>query len=55
MDQRTASTYKGAVLVLRRCNTAAVNLHLAEIAQALEPDAHAVLLVDQRDGTCRIG
>ena len=41
-DQRTASTYifgaicpaegKGAGLVLPRCNTAAMNLHLAEIA-----------------------
>src|SRR5215831_18179589 len=41
-DQRTASTYifgaicpalgKGAALVLPRCNTAAMNLHLAEIA-----------------------
>ena len=56
-DQRTASTYifgaicpalgKGAALVLPRCNTAAMNLHLAEIAQAIEPGAHAVLLVDQ--------
>ena len=45
-DQRTASTYilgvicpalKGAVLVLSRCNTIAMNLHLAEIAQAIEP------------------
>jgi hypothetical protein len=33
----------------------AMNLHLAEIAQAIEPGAHAVLLVDQADGTCRIG
>src|SRR5947208_8379233 len=56
-DQRTASTYifgaicpalgKGAALVLPRCNTAAMNLHLAEIAQAVAPEAHAVLLVDQ--------
>src|SRR5689334_17433427 len=56
-DQRTASTYifgaicpalgKGAALVLPRCNTAAMNLHLPEIAQAIGPGAHAVLLVDQ--------
>jgi transposase len=29
------------------CNTATMNLHLAEIAQAVSPGAHAVLLVDQ--------
>jgi transposase len=56
-DQRTASTYlfgaicpqagKGAGLVLPRCNVAAMNLHLAEIATAVAPGAHAVLLVDQ--------
>lgn len=56
-DQRTASTYifgaicpaqgKAAALVLPRCNTAAMNLHLAEIAQAVAPGAHAALLVDQ--------
>ena len=46
-DQRTASTYifgaicpkdgKGAALVLPRCNIAAMNLHLAEIAMAVAP------------------
>ena len=56
-DQRTASTYifgaicptlgKGAALVLPRCDTAAMNLHLAEIAMAVAPGAHAVLLLDQ--------
>lgn len=56
-DQRTASTYifgaicpaygKGAALVLPRCNTAAMSRHLAEIATAVAPGAHAVLLVDQ--------
>jgi hypothetical protein len=56
-DQRTASTYvfgaicpalgKGAALVLPRCNTAAMNLHLTEIAATVEPGAHAVLLLDQ--------
>jgi hypothetical protein len=56
-DQRTASTYifgaicpkqgKGAALILPFCNTEAMNLHLAEIAKAVAPGAHAVLLVDQ--------
>ncbi len=56
-DQRTASTYifgaicprqgKGAALVLPRCNTVAMSLHLAEIAAAVAPGAHAVLLMDQ--------
>jgi len=55
-DQRTASTYifgaicpregKGAALVLPHCNTEAMSLHLAEIATAIAPRAHAVLLVD---------
>jgi DDE superfamily endonuclease len=56
-DQRTKSSYifgaicpitgKGAALVLPRCNTAAMSLHLAEIAIAVAPGAHAVLLMDQ--------
>jgi len=56
-DQRTASTYifgavcpkrgKGAALILPACNTEAMNLQLAEIAAAVAPAAHAVLLVDQ--------
>ncbi|MCJ7787216.1 MAG: IS630 family transposase [Methyloceanibacter sp.] len=56
-DQRTASTYifgavcpkqgKGAALILPACNTEAMNLHLAEIAEMVAPGAHAVLLVDQ--------
>ncbi len=56
-DQRTASAYifgvicpkdgKGAALVMPRCNTEAMNLHLAEIATQIVPGAHAVLLVDQ--------
>ena len=33
--------------MLPRCNTAAMNLHLAEIAAACRPRAHAVLLLDQ--------
>ena len=55
-DQRTASTYifgavcpkegKGAALILPTCNTEAMNLTL-EIAAAVAPGAHAVLLVDQ--------
>ncbi len=56
-DQRTASTYifgaicpsqgKGAALVLPRCNIIAMSLHLAEIATAVAPGAHVVLLMDQ--------
>src|SRR5262245_24381246 len=50
-DQRTASTYifgavcpkegKGAALILPASNTEAMNLHLAEIAAAVAPAAHA--------------
>jgi hypothetical protein len=52
-DQRTASSYifgaicpwlgKAAAVVLPRCNIAAMNLHLAEMATAVAPGAHAVL------------
>ena len=55
--QRTASAYtfgaicprdgKGAALVMPRCDTEAMNLHLAEIATQIAPGAHAALLVDQ--------
>jgi len=38
---------KAAGLVLPRCNIAAINLHLAEMATAVAPGAHAVLLLDQ--------
>jgi hypothetical protein len=56
-DQRTQSAYifgaicpaegKGAGLVLPRCDTEAMSLHLAEISQAVSPGAHAVLLLDR--------
>ena len=56
-DQRTQSTYifgaicpakgKAAGLVLPRCTTEAMTLHLKEIARAVAPGAHAVLLLDQ--------
>lgn len=56
-DLRTASTYifgaicpktgKGAALVLPRCNTEAMNRHLAEITLSVATGAHAVLLLDQ--------
>ncbi len=56
-DQRTASADifgaiypaegKGAGLVLRRCTTAAMTLPLAEIAQAVAPGAHAIVLLDK--------
>ena len=38
---------KGAALILPACNSEAMNLHLAEIAKAGAPAAHAILLVDQ--------
>ena len=56
-DQRTASAYifgaicpkegKAAGLVLPRCDTEAMGLQLAEVAAAVAPGAHAVLLLDQ--------
>lgn len=56
-DQRTKSAYifgaicpkagKGAALVMPRCDTDAMNLHLIEISKAVAPGAHAVLLLDQ--------
>src|SRR6516165_2877385 len=56
-DQRTASAYifgaicpkdgKGAALVMPRCDTEAMSLHLAEIATQIAPGAHAILLLDQ--------
>lgn len=33
--------------MLPSCNTAAMNLHLAEISNAVAPGAHAVLVMDQ--------
>jgi putative transposase len=56
-DQRTQSAYifgalcpaagKAAGLVLPRCNTQAMALHLEEISQAVAPGAQAVVLLDQ--------
>lgn len=56
-DQRYASAYlfgavcpreaKGAALVLPVCNSAAMTLHLAEIATMVSPGRHAVVLLDQ--------
>ena len=56
-DQRTTSAHiygaicpaegKGAALVLPRCNTEGMTLHLAEISAAVAPGAHAVLILDQ--------
>ena len=56
-DQRTSSVYifgaicpqqgKGAALVLPRCDTQAMGLHLAEVAQAVAPGAHGVMLMDR--------
>ncbi len=56
-DQRTSSAYiygeicpakgKGAALVLPRCNTEGMSLHLIEIAAMVAPGAHAVVILDQ--------
>src|SRR3954453_24259265 len=56
-DQRTSSVYifvaicpqqgKGAALVLPRCDTQAMSLHRAEVAQAVAPGAHGVMLMDR--------
>ena len=37
----------GPGLVMPRCTAEAMNLHLAEIAQAVAPGSHAVLMLDQ--------
>src|SRR3954451_874466 len=37
----------GAALVLPRCDTQAMSLHLAEVAQAVAPGAHGVMLMDR--------
>ncbi len=34
-------------MILPRCNTAAMALHLSEISTTVAPGAHAVLLLDQ--------
>lgn len=57
VDQRTASVYifgavcplegKGAGVVLPRCDTNAMAIHLQEISRNVAPNAHAVLLLDQ--------
>ena len=38
---------KGARLVLPYCDTEAMQEHLAEISNAVDPGAHAVLILDQ--------
>src|SRR6266545_1811603 len=47
ITRRWAKRGTGAALILPSCNTEAMNLQLAEIAAAVAPAAHAVLLVDQ--------
>jgi len=56
-DQRTRSAYifgaicpargVGAALVLPKCDTAAMTLHLSEISTTVAPGAHAIVIVDQ--------
>lgn len=38
---------KGAALVMRHCNSEAMDMHLAEISSRVAPGAHAVLMLDQ--------
>jgi hypothetical protein len=38
---------KGAAIIMPRCDTEAMNLHLAEIATQIAPRAHVAVLVDQ--------
>lgn len=38
---------KGAGLVLPYCDTSSMDQHLQEISQAVDPGAHAVLILDQ--------
>ena len=59
LDQRTKSAWlfgaicpaegKAAGLVLPKCDTAAMSLHLAEISQAVAPVAHAVVTLREVD------
>lgn len=56
-DQRTQSAYifgavcpergVGAALVLPRCNTPAMQMHLDKISTQIAPGAHAILICDQ--------
>ena len=38
---------KGAGIVMPHCNSKAMEIHLAEISKKVEPDAHAILMLDQ--------
>jgi hypothetical protein len=59
-DQRTEWAYifgaicpakaKGAGLVMPYCDTLAMQAHLAEISTAVDPGAHAVIILDQAGG-----
>ena len=44
---RSALPNKGAGIVMPRCNSEAMSMHLEEIAFHVAPGAHAVLLLDQ--------
>ena len=41
---------KARRLIMPRCDTEAMNLHLAEIATQVAPHGHAAILLDQADG-----
>src|SRR3954447_17732970 len=47
LRRHLSRTRQGRGLVLPRCNSAAMTLHLAEIAKTVMPGAHAVLILDQ--------
>src|SRR4051812_30254008 len=61
-DQRTSSVSifeaicpqqgKGAALVMPKCDTQAMSLHLAEVSQAVAPGAHGVMLMDRAGWHC---
>jgi transposase len=38
---------KGAAIVMPKCNSEAMSLHLAEISSQVTPNAHAVVMLDQ--------
>jgi transposase len=47
LEKRFSVRVEGAALVMPRCETGTMNLHLAEIATEVASGNHAVLLVDQ--------
>ena len=54
-EQSAPQQGKGAALVLPRCDTQAMSLHLAEVAQAVAPGAHGVMLMDRWGSRSTLG